>query len=222
VAQRTVVIFVAIQIEADAIARSLGLAFDAPRTRATGVVDENVSVDLRIIGIRGGQLPAHLDDKDIRLIISAGLAGGLDPSLRCGDVVIDGDAPSITGAKQGRIHHTDTIVATPAQKRELFQQTGAIAVDMETAHIRQLAERCGIPCIAIRAISDEAVETIDPSILGLVDSMGRPKPAAIMKTLCSRPWLMPQLMRLKSRSNIALSKLCNVLRQVLHARATEL
>ena len=32
----------------------------------------------------------------------------------------------------GKIHTTDHLVGTPAEKKALFQTTGALAVDMET------------------------------------------------------------------------------------------
>src|SRR5207249_1339343 len=43
--------------------------------------------DIRTIGIRATRLPAELASASV--IVMAGLAGALDPSLKVGDVVID-------------------------------------------------------------------------------------------------------------------------------------
>ncbi len=72
----------------------------------------------------------------------------------------------------GRICSSDKIVSTPTEKAELFRQTGALAVDMESDRVRKWAGENGIPFIGIRAISDTADEALDPAVVGLVDEMG--------------------------------------------------
>src|SRR5947208_15327853 len=97
---RRVLICVAIQMEADAIARALK------------DLKADFEVELKIVGIGGCRLPKELDATNLSLVISAGLAGALDPALRIGDVVID------------RIYTSDCMVTTPAQTASLFVQTG--------------------------------------------------------------------------------------------------
>src|SRR5207248_1173912 len=87
-----VVICVAIQLEADAVVQALGLTFDTDRTAAHGVIANNVAVELKLIGVGASRLPVRLDATKYSLVISAGLAGALDPALRCGEVVVDGAA----------------------------------------------------------------------------------------------------------------------------------
>ena len=206
---RRVLILVAIQMEAIAIARALKLTFAADRTSATGVGPHDLAIELKPIGVRGTHIPARLEPADLQLVVSAGLAGGLDPSLRCGDVVVDSaeSVATLPGTIRGRIHSSEVVVATPAQKAELFRQTGALAVDMETAAIRRLAESASVPCIAIRAISDEASDAIDPSVLGLIDSLGRVRPKAVAALLVRRPGSIRHLMRMKANSDHALTQL---------------
>jgi len=117
----------------------------------------------------------------------AGFAGALDPALRVGDIVKDDSSGSIYTSKD--------IVATAAGKAELFRRTGAKAVDMENAIVRQFADRLGIRFIGIRAISDAADEAIDPAILQFIDETGRIRPAALAKGLIQKPAIVPELNR---------------------------
>ena len=98
---------------------------------------------------------AALPDGDAFLV--AGVAGGLGPSVRPGDVVVapDPSAPLLAGELRRRgltVHigpiHTSDHIVTGAERRAYH----AIAVDMETSHLRKAAgDR---PFAAVRAISD--------------------------------------------------------------------
>ncbi|MDB5173731.1 MAG: nucleoside phosphorylase [Phycisphaerales bacterium] len=140
----------------------------------------------------------------------AGLAGGLDPSLRVGDVVIDDCPPGLAvevSHRPGRIHSGGAVIATTSQKATLFAQTRALAVDMETATVRAAAQRQGVPFLAIRAISDASDDVLDPAVLKLVDAFGRPRPIAIAATLVRRPGLATYLKRLGASSQLAADNL---------------
>jgi nucleoside phosphorylase len=218
--QPAVLICVAIQLEADAVAQALGLTFDTDRTAAHGSIGNNVAVELKLIGVGGSRMPARLDSGKYSLVISAGLAGALDPALKCGDVVVDGATEMLSGstcadAKRGRIHHADGIVSTPAHKAELFARTGAMAIDMESEKIARLTRNSNVPFIAFRAISDCADEAVDPAVLSLVDPLGRAKTGVVLSALARRPGLLPQLLRLRSRSNLACERLGSALKDFL-------
>jgi hypothetical protein len=215
-----VTIFVAVQMEANAIARTLGLTFRPDRRSATGICARDVPVELKIAGVGAGRLDGQTLPLDSQLVISAGLAGALDPSLACGDVVIDAQAnginlPRAPGVRFGTIHTSDTLVTTAAQKAALFQQTSALAVDMETAPLRRLAECHNTRFIAVRGISDRADEAIDAQIPSLLDPLGRPRATAVAGMLARRPWLLPQLLRLKANSDRALLSAASYLSQLL-------
>jgi hypothetical protein len=215
---RRVLILAAIQMEADAIAGALKLTFATDKTSATGLLPHDLAIELKLIGVRGRHIPDRLDPTDLKLIISAGLAGGLDPALKCGDVVADSpESLEIPGARSGRIHSSDSVVATPAQKAELFRQTGAMAVDMETASIRRLADSISLPCIAIRAISDESRDMIDPAVMRLVDSLGRMRVGKVVALLIRRPGSIRHLLRLKANSDRALKELGGCLSRFLES-----
>jgi nucleoside phosphorylase len=147
------------------------------------------------------------------MVIMAGLAGALDPSLAVGDLIIDDwpeAMPVPATAKRGAIHTAHEIAATPAKKADLFAQTRAAAVDMENATVRQWALRHGAAFGAVRAISDRADQALDPAFLTFIDQWGRPRLGRIISALLSRPSLLPSLLRLGSDSKNAAGRLGDV------------
>ncbi len=55
----------------------------------------------------------------------------------------------------GTLLTCDQIVLSRTKRWELHQQFGVVAVDMESSAVAQVAETNGIPCLVVRAISDE-------------------------------------------------------------------
>lgn len=111
-------------------------------------------------------------------LLSVGCAGGLDPSLVPGDLVladnvVDAGEPSKgfergldematrlgergLSVRRGRIASVSNIVATPSEKERLFARTRALVVDMESASIAGAASTAGIPFCGIRIVLDDA------------------------------------------------------------------
>jgi hypothetical protein len=209
VVRRRIIILTAVEIEAKAVARALGLV--CPRPNKPSKADRaGLIVELHLIGIGALHFTSPMPGADSAVYIMAGLAGGLDPSLRVGDVVID-DCPTgllpDVAHRRGGIHTAEHLIATTTEKAALFAQTRALAVDMETWIVRTLAQREDIPFVAVRAISDGFDEALDPTILKLVDGFGRPRPAAIAATLLRRPALIAPLRRLGAASHLAAENL---------------
>jgi adenosylhomocysteine nucleosidase len=148
-----------------------------------------------------------------RSIIVAGFGGALERSLAVADVVIDG-WPAFDGERWlrfGAIHTADQLAATREQKADLFGQTGALAVDMETAIVRRAAAGVGVPVIAVRAITDTAAHEIDPAMLGLLDDAGRVRGLELMRLLLLRKKTLSQLFRLRAAASIAGARLAQAL-----------
>jgi adenosylhomocysteine nucleosidase len=85
-------------------------------------------------------------------LVSFGVAGGLDPRLRPGDIVRD------------KIHSTATPVVSPAQKARLHKETGAVAVDMESEAVAEVAREKGVRFLAVRAIVDPAERALPRAV----------------------------------------------------------
>ena len=210
-------IFTAVELEARFIAKALGLRSDGNLW-----IDGEQTITCRAIGIRAVKMPPPEAVRGARCIILAGFAGALDPALKVGDVVLEDGPLSVEFAgRRGCINTSRQIISTPKQKSDLFAQTGALAVDMEGDAVKAWAAEAGVPIIAVRAISDSAAQSLDPSLLRLVDSTGRPKPMALAKALLRRPALVGDLLRLRAASNLAglnLGKaVCGIVEQITHS-----
>lgn len=217
--QLPILIFTAVEIEARAIIRTLGLM----QARARVPHWSSATAQLHIIGIGSVHVPTPLPPA--RAIILAGLAGGLDPSLGIGDIILDTAAQSLPpvdllpAARRGPIHTAAHLVSTPGQKAELFAATGAVAVDMENsllrAQIQSSIEHRHLPFLHIRAISDTAADTLDPLLTHLIDTRGRPKALALAAAIVRHPSLLPHLRRVGLNSTQAANALAAALQALL-------
>jgi len=209
-----VLIVTAMQMEAQPVARALGLKFNSP-TSAVGA-----GIRLEVVGISARRMPALTNSTSA--VILAGLAGGLDPALRSGDVVIDDPAHSVApdvapGARRAVIYGADHIIASAAEKAGLFRSTAMSAVDMESSAVRAAAAAAGVPFINIRAVVDTAGDPLDPETVKLFDESGRVKLAAAMKLFLRRPHVIPALLKTRHKAADALASMARVVADVVHA-----
>ena len=105
---------------------------------------------------------AAMAEMPVTTLISVGLAGACDPTLRVGDIVCAGVViDSLTGEKFDnsqfkRVLVTSDVVASVREKARLHDFYGATAVDMEAAAVARIAIARGLDFRAIKVISDEA------------------------------------------------------------------
>lgn len=141
-------------------------------------------------------------------VIVVGIAGGIDPGLRIGELVNPEEVfDETTGATvhptpigratpRGRLLTTDTLHNDPEELEGLRRQ-GFVAVDMETAAIGAAAEARGLPWSVFRAISDFAGDPlVDGEVVGLARPDGSGDPAAVARFVLRRPWRIPKLVAL--------------------------
>ena len=134
--------------------------------------------------------------EEVDAVVSTGLCGALDPALRIGDVVVAGVVPlQARRYAAGDVHSIDRVAVTARDKRLLRNETGSIAVDMETAAIRKQAALMKVPSFCVRAVSDSAGDDLPLDFNQFRDTRGdfsRPK---IAMAALARPFsVLPRLM----------------------------
>lgn len=136
-----------------------------------------------------------------RLLICAGFAGGLDPKLRTGDLVVAENlstpellarvravAPGTTPFSCGSILSRTLPVESIADKATLFRETGALAVDMESEAVAAACRAAGVPLLVVRTISDPADAALPVPFADWFDVQGqRPRVAGLLRYLATRP-----------------------------------
>lgn len=168
-------------------------------------------------------------------LVSFGYAGALNPALRSGtlilpDEIIDGDgnrhgtdrdwlrglaaaiAPDVP-VVTGPLLSVARMLASAEDKHAAHLATGAVAVDMESAAIAAVAARHGLPFIAVRAVLDEAAQTVPSAVLASVDETGSVGLGRLLLALLARrreiATLIP-LARAARASNQTLLMVCRL------------
>ena len=156
-------------------------------------------------------------------LVSFGFAGGLDPALPAGALLlperivgachylIDPERrkrllaalPGTTTPRGGDLLCAATVVATPSRKRQLFDATGAVAVDMESAAIAEVAADRGLSLLVLRAISDPAAFAPPAALLQALHPDGRVAPRALAALLLRRRLRPGALLRLAAGARAA-------------------
>lgn len=177
-----------------------------------------------LYGKRGVMLARALDIRMMQGcagVISFGVAGGLDPTLPPGAVIVatavrSGDAsystaPYWTAALRRALPHaecgllagSDTPVLSVADKTALHDAHGAVAVDMESHIAARAAQALGIPFVALRVVIDPADRAVPPlAFAGMADD-GSTDVRAVILGLLKAPHQLGGLLRLGRDSSIA-------------------
>jgi adenosylhomocysteine nucleosidase len=156
----------------------------------------------------GGGTPSGAAAAAARLIeagaaglVSFGFAGGLDPELPPGTLLVprsvlhDGRsfptdprlAAALGAGLQAPLATAAAILDSPEAKRRLRAGSGAAAVDLESGAVAEQAARRGIPFAVLRAICDPAWRALPPVALIAMDQTGRLAPAAVLAALARHP-----------------------------------
>jgi adenosylhomocysteine nucleosidase len=160
-------------------------------------------------------------------LVSFGIAGALSPDLRPGDVVLstevvdedrrwlssDSLQPRIAelleqiGAIEGPVLGAQMVLATQQDKRRAWQETGAIAVDLESVVVARASAALGIPFIVLRAIADPAARGLPPAALVPLRPDGKPAVGQVLASVMRRPQQLPTLLGVAREARQALAAL---------------
>lgn len=180
---------------------------------------------------RARQMAARLVQEGAQALASWGVAAGLVEGLRAGDLVlphcvVNGQAQITVNEPwrqrllsclvegppvySGAIAHTPVALSVRAQKTTLGADTQAMAADMESMAVAQVARKAGLPFVAIRAIADTLDLIIPPYALDAVDDVGRTKLGKLLIKLARSPLDVVPLIKLAIGFHHALSSLSYV------------
>jgi adenosylhomocysteine nucleosidase len=160
-----------------------------------------------------------------RGIISFGIAGGISPSLRAGDVVVASDVITANGcfkpcekwsasllAALPDIHHlpiygSSVPLLSASEKQAVWHATGAGTVDMESRDAAEVAAQYGLPFAVLRVVLDPAYRNIPLSALAGADASGKTDARAVISELTRRPQDLPGIMSVANDARKANSSL---------------
>ena len=161
-------------------------------------------------------------------LLSFGLAGGLDPRLNPGDLivadmVVDRDRQlydtdlawrvalfqALDPARPtgGAVVGSEAPVATTDDKTRLRDATGAVAVDMESFAVASVADEAGVPFAILRAVADPLWRDVPPAArVGLAED-GGVRVGAVLASVIRTPWQLTSLVAIAIEARQGLAAL---------------
>ena len=156
-----------------------------------------------------GRLQAFIAEHHPTIVVSSGFAGGLDPVLQPGSILLAEnystpalfesarllflDDPSVfAGSLTTQVDPVESV----SQKSALAVQTGALAVDMETSVLAGICAAAEIPFLSIRVISDTATQRLPVPFSNWFDAVNqKAKPGLLLTYLAWHPSVIPEFVR---------------------------
>jgi adenosylhomocysteine nucleosidase len=170
-----------------------------------------------------------VDPSTIRGVISFGVAGGLDPALKPGDVVVAtevlaGDTRWLAGLTlneetiasvalgrsrvvRGGLAGVERVLAARSCKAALRLETGAAAVDMESHIAAAYAAEAGLPFAALRVIADPADRALPALAVTAIKANGDIDMRKVLSGVARNPMMLRALVSTGIDFNRALRSL---------------
>lgn len=218
-------------------ARALGRSASAARASGSfgnlKILSDGSLVAVSGMGAKAAAIAAHsLIEAGVASLMTFGVAGGLDPRLSAGtlllpELIVSQDGRRLSTSESWRRQLRSTLgekalagtlftsalpVDSVDAKSRAFAQTGAFAVDMESFAVAEVAAEHRIPFVAVRAIVDTALDSLPRSVMA-ASGEGRVRISKLLVNLARSPQEIPSLMRLSSRYRVAMRTLSFAARQ---------
>jgi nucleoside phosphorylase len=162
------------------------------------------------------------------LVLTCGFAGGLNPELKLGEVVFELSDSEIrnpqsairnhllaAGAKPAKFFCADRVAITVAEKKKSRAETGADAVEMESAVIHTICCEREIPCATVRVILDIASEDLPLDFNALARPDMTLDYGKLALAIARSPGKIGALQRLQKNCRFAADQLADVLAKLI-------
>ena len=170
-------------------------------------------------------LARELVKKGITRLLSFGIAGGLEPGLPIGSMVIGTNVLSVDGvtacdaswinnltqklpeAHCGAVWGSEFLIATARDKRSVYEKSRCLIVDMESQCAAQIAAEAQIPLAVLRVVCDASDMDVPPLVMEAIAEDGRINVLRALKSLFRHPSQIPNLYKVGRGTSKALKVL---------------
>ena len=175
---------------------------------------------------------AMVDAHAPKWILSSGFAGALLPTMKLGEIIMANEivdqhgqqisinltlaSDEANGLYVGRILTADEMVRTVEEKKQLHEKHEAIAVDMESLAVAQVAAETKTGFMAVRVISDDMSADLPPEVLSIIGYTGAVRVGAALTSLFKRPESLKDMLHLRTNAQAAARSLATFLDGVVH------
>lgn len=176
-----------------------------------------------------GMAARRLVEAGATALVSWGMAGGLDPDLPAGAICLPREVVAPDGMRfatafpwretltaavascrpvtSGVLLTSPHPIAGVAAKAQARHETGAVAVDMESSAVAEVAAASHVPFMAVRVIVDTAQDAIPSSVTVAAGESGQVRIARLLLGLARSPGDIVALIRLARRYRAAIRSL---------------
>ena len=203
---------------------------------ATGISSQ---VEFQVLGVgperAGAAMAALLENRRSKIdgVLLVGVAGGVDPELETGDLLladrhalqngasqgagqaIKPDAEMLQSAQKAALELSvpifnggsltvDHLVAKPHEREALRTEYQVYSVNMEDYRAAEAAQNAGVPFLSVRVVLD----TTSQRLPGYLPGLARSRYKVVTKILLM-PWRIPTMLRLKRQLQLCQAVLTN-------------
>ncbi len=170
---------------------------------------------------------ALVDAHSPKWILSCGYSGALIPEMKTGNIVVANNIVDTHGQHflvehgmaDNRKHGlyvdktvtSDEMIRHVKDKKALAEKTGAVAVDMESLAVAQIAKETGTKFLSVRVISDDLSKDLPPEILSIMGENNQVRIGAALTSVWKRPGSVKDLWYLREQAVKASEKLATFL-----------
>lgn len=169
-------------------------------------------------GLKNATAAARLlTGKGVDCLVSWGCAAGLHPQAQPGDLVIASkvtdsqtcfDADKTLGETlqnalpdnltvfNGALFSSSKLVHLSLDKQTIYQQSQAMALDMESIAVAEVARQAQLPFLVVRSIADPVNMDLPQTVVQALNDEGQVNLLKLLGYLSWHPWEIPALIRL--------------------------